>query len=227
MDTQTRIRKHFDEDSARFDAIYKDEKPAHQKFVDTYVRGIVAERLRLARVLAPVPGDWTVLDVGCGSGRFDVALVQEGASRAVGIDFAPKMIEIAERESKAAGVDDRCSFQVAEFMDFQPSEKFDIVLGIGYFDYIKDAEPHLRKMLALSRVRVFASFPKRMEWRVPIRMVRFALTGGFVRFYSRGEIERTMARLGLTPERAALLDLGRDYLLIARSESLTAPAARS
>lgn len=217
MDTQTRIRKHFDEDSARFDAIYTDAKPAHQRFVDTYVRGIVAERLRLVRVLAPLPGAWTVLDVGCGSGRFDIALVQDGAARALGIDFAPKMVEIAEREAKAAGVADRCSFQVLEFMDFQSQEPFDVVLAIGYFDYVKDAEAHLRKMLALSKVRVFASFPKRMEWRVPIRMVRFALSGGFVRFYSRKEIEAILGRLGLTSDRAALVDLGRDYLLIART----------
>jgi cyclopropane fatty-acyl-phospholipid synthase-like methyltransferase len=217
MDPQTRIRKHFDEDSARFDAIYTDDKPAHQRFVDTYVRGIVAQRLRLARVLAPVPGDWTVLDVGCGSGRFDIALVQDGASHALGIDFAPRMIEIAEREAKAAGVADRCTFEVKEFMDFKPADRFDIVLAIGYFDYVRDAEAHLRKMLELTRVRAFASFPKRMEWRVPMRMARFALTGGFVRFYSRKEIEQVMARLGLTPERSALLDLGRDYLLIART----------
>ena len=217
MDEQTRIRRHFDEDSARFDAIYKDEKPAHQKFVDTYVRGIVANRLRIARVLAPLPGPWTLLDVGCGSGRFDIALVQDGATRAVGIDFAPKMIEIAEREAQAAGVADRCSFEVAEFLDYKPTEKFDVVLAIGYFDYVKDAEAHLKKMLEVARVRVFASFPKRMEWRVPMRKARFALTGGFVRFYSKGEIENAMTRLGLTPERAVVIDLGRDYLLIARN----------
>ena len=216
MDTQTRIRKHFDDDSERFDAIYVADKPAHQKFVDTYIRGIVAHRLRLARVLAPLPGPWTLLDVGCGSGRFDVALVQDGASRAVGIDFAPKMIEIAEREAEAAGVADRCRFEVAEFLEYDPKETFDVVLAIGYFDYVKDAEAHLKKMLEHARVRVFASFPKRMEWRVPMRKVRFALTGGFVRFYSKKEIEDAMARLGLTPERAVVIDLGRDYLLVAR-----------
>jgi 2-polyprenyl-3-methyl-5-hydroxy-6-metoxy-1,4-benzoquinol methylase len=217
MDTQTRIRKHFDDDSARFDAIYTDAKPAHQRFVDTWVRGIVAERLRLVRVLAPIPGTWTVLDVGCGSGRFDIALVRDGASRALGIDFAPKMVEIAEREAKAAGIADRCAFQVADFMEFESKDSFDVVLAIGYFDYVKDAEAHLRKLLQLSRGRVFASFPKRLEWRVPMRMARFALSGGFVRFYSRKEIESAIARLGLTPERAAILDLGRDYLLIARA----------
>ncbi|MEP7027620.1 MAG: class I SAM-dependent methyltransferase [Candidatus Eisenbacteria bacterium] len=217
MDTPARVRKHFDEDSARFDAIYSDEKPAHQRFVDRYVRGIVAERLRLARVLAPIPGDWSVLDVGCGSGRFDIALVKDGAARALGIDFAPKMIEIARRGAEAAGIADRCTFEVAEFMDFRPAVPFDIVLAIGYFDYVTDAEAHLRKMLEHSRVRVFASFPKLVEWRVPVRMLRFALSGGFVRFYTRGELEQILARLDLRPERAAILDLGRDYLLIARS----------
>lgn len=38
----------------------------------------------------------------------------------------------------------------------------------------------------------------------------------FVRFDSRKELEGMTARLGLTPERHSILDLGRDYLRIAR-----------
>jgi hypothetical protein len=127
------------------------------------------------------------------------------------------MIALAERAAQAAGVQDRCSFQVAEFLEYAPAEKFDVVMAIGYFDYVRDAEAHLKKMLELARVRVFASFPKRMEWRVPMRKARFALTGGFVRFYSKREVEDATTRLGLTPERAVVIDLGRDYLLIARN----------
>ena len=113
---------------------------------------------------------------------------------------------------------DRCSFEVAEFLEYDArGERFDVVLGMGYFDYVEDAVPHLRKMAELCKGRVFASFPKRWEWRVPVRRLRFALHGGYVRFYSRGQVEALPKACGLAEERAAIIDLGRDYLLVLRT----------
>jgi 2-polyprenyl-3-methyl-5-hydroxy-6-metoxy-1,4-benzoquinol methylase len=217
MNSASRVQRHFDADSVRFDAIYEETKPPLQRFVDRKIRGVVTERLRITRVLAPQPGPWSVLDVGCGSGRFDVALAKDGATRALGIDFAPKMIELARADAERSGVADRCAFEVANFLEFDArDEKFDVVLAMGYFDYVEDARPHLEKMVRLCKGRVFASFPKRWEWRVPIRRVRFALHGGFVRFYSRGEVDALTRATGLAEGRAAVLDLGRDYLLVLR-----------
>ena len=84
MSSPTRVQRHFDDDSARFDAIYQGDKSAFESFIDTRIRGVVVDRLRRTRVLAPLPGSWSVLDVGCGSGRYGLALVADGATRAVG-----------------------------------------------------------------------------------------------------------------------------------------------
>jgi SAM-dependent methyltransferase len=216
MSSPTRVQRHFDEDSSRFDAIYGDRKSAFETFVDTRIRGVVVDRLRLTRVLAPLPGTWSVLDVGCGSGRYGLALVADGASRAVGIDFAPRMIEIARREAARAPDPGRFEFHVAEWMEFPAAERFDVVLAMGYFDYIPEPVPHLRKMVEASKVRLMASFPKRWEWRVPVRKVRFALSRSYVRFFDRAEVERFAAEAGIGPERRFILDFGRDWLLFAR-----------
>ena len=216
MSSPTRVQRHFDEDSARFDAIYGDQKSGFETFIDTRIRGVVVDRLRLTRVLAPLPGPWSVLDVGCGSGRYGLALVEDGATRAVGIDFAPKMIEIAQREAARSAHPERLEFHVADWMSFSTEERFDVVLAMGYFDYVKDPVPHVARMVETGRVRLLASFPKRWEWRVPVRKTRFALLRSYVRFFSRGEVERIASQAGLSPERRFILDFGRDYLLLAR-----------
>jgi SAM-dependent methyltransferase len=216
MSLQARVRKHFDKDAVRFDAIYEPDKPLPQRIVDRMFRAVVLERFRLVCNLAPQPGAWTVLDVGCGSGRYGIALAREGASRAVGIDFSSAMIDLARREAAHTGTADRCTFEVGEFLDFAGRETFDAVLAMGYFDYLSDPLPHLRKMAALCQGRLFASFPKRWEWRVPIRKVRFLLQGGFVRFYSRGEVEALVRAAGLPEERVSILSMDRDWILIAR-----------
>ena len=71
-------------------------------------------------------------------------------------------------------------------------------------------------MAQVTRGHVIASFPKRFEWRVPVRKVRFFLTGGFVRFYSKAEILRLFSQIGVTADRLYLIDLGRDFVAVAR-----------
>jgi SAM-dependent methyltransferase len=215
MNLSKGVQRHFDEDSSRFDAIYGDRKNAFETFIDTKVRGVVLDRLRLTRVLAPQAGPWSVLDVGCGSGRYGMALVEDGATRVVGLDFAPRMIDIARAASAASPHPDRFEWHVADWLAFETKERFDVVLAMGYFDYISDPTEHVRRLVDHGRVRLLASFPKRWEWRVPVRRARFALSGSFVRFYDRAEVLAIAEAAGLAPSRRFVLDFGRDYLLLA------------
>ena len=215
MTIQNLVRDYFNREARRFDAIYVSDKPFSQRLVDS-LRRVVVERFRLICNLAPSPGPWTALDVGCGSGRYTVAFAERRASRVVGVDVAASMTDLAAQEAKRAGVADRCEFVTAPFLEFQSDERFDVIVAMGYFDYLDDPGAHLRKMLKLSRGRVFLSLPKRWEVRVPIRKLRFALEKGFVRFYSRGEVDALMARAGVPDERWSLVDLGRDWIAVVR-----------
>jgi len=216
MSSSERVQKHFDKDAVRFDAIYEEAKPAHQRFVDRYLRGVVVERFRLVCNMAPSRGEWSVLDVGCGSGRYGLALAREGATRALGLDFSGKMIDIARDAATRLGLAERCRFEVAEFLEHPVDGAFDMVLAMGYFDYLRDPLPHLKKMVGLSRGMLVASFPKRWEWRSPTRKLRFMMGNAFVRFYSRGEVERLVSGAGLPAERASIVSYDRDWILVAR-----------
>jgi len=210
------VRDYFNREARRFDAIYEQNKPWHQRFVDRACRGVVLERFRLICNLAPMRGEWTVLDVGCGSGRYSNALAEAGAARVVGIDVAASMIELARSEAERLGFGNRCEFRTSAFLDFETDERFDVIVATGYYDYLENPLPHLQKMLRLSRGRVFATLPKRWEYRVPIRKARFLVERGYVRFYSRGEILELAAAAGLPLNRLSLIDLGRDYVAVMR-----------
>ena len=213
---QDTVRGYFEREAERFDAIYHPDKSLAQRLVDRWFRGVVIERFHLICNLAPSPGPWTVLDVGCGSGRYSVALARAGAAQVVGVDGAAPMIAIAERAAREAGVAERCRFVVTGFLDLPAGDRFDVVVATGYFDYLDDPAPHLKKMVAMSRHRVFLSFPKRWEWRVLVRKVRFWIERGFVRFYSKAEVEALMRDAGVPPERCSLIDLGRDWIAVIR-----------
>src|SRR5207247_32720 len=88
------------------------------------------------------------------------------------------------------------------------------VIAMGYFDYVEEPLTHLRKMIGSApRGRVFASFPKRFEVRAPLRALRFRISKGFVRFYSRSEVLSLFAEAGALAY-LAIVDLGRDYVAI-------------
>jgi 2-polyprenyl-3-methyl-5-hydroxy-6-metoxy-1,4-benzoquinol methylase len=213
MNSLRLVRDYFDRAARRFDRIYEADKPLSQKVVDRLFRRVVLERFDLICALAPLRGEFTVLDVGCGPGRYAVALAKAGG-RVVGIDVSAPMIELARTDAARSGVSERCSFEVASFLDYRGTERADVVVATGYFDYLEEPLAHLRKMADLCRGRIFATFPKRWEVRAPIRKLRFSLAGGFVRFYGKGEVRALFAEAKL--DSVALVDLGRDYVAIAR-----------
>ena len=57
------------------------------------------------------------------------------------------------------------------------------------------------------------SFPKAVEWRVPIRRVRFWLKGTPLFLYREAQVRDIMARSGVTNYEIIFLD--RDYLVVA------------
>jgi SAM-dependent methyltransferase len=210
------VREYFNREARRFDAIYEGQKPWHQRLVDRAFRQVVIERFKLICNIAPSAGPWTVLDVGCGSGRYSTALAQAGASHVVGVDVAASMIELARAEANRLSIADRCEFHTVAFLDFETPDRYDVVVATGYFDYLEDPLPHLQKMLRASRGKVLITIPKRWEARVLVRKVRFLLERGFVRFYSRREVLDLVRACGVPDHRVSLIDLGRDWVAVVR-----------
>ena len=215
MSTEDRVRSHFDADAKRFDAIYERRKGPIRRFVDDVWRGVVQKRFALAlELLAPLEGK-RVLDVGCGSGRYCIAFAQQGAAHVVGIDYAPAMLELARRHAAAAQVSEVCEFRQAEFpRGLSHGERFDCATAMGYFDYVSDAAAHLGRMKELTTGAIVASFPKRRDFRAPLRQLRFRLNSCPLFLYSAAEVERALVQAGIPS--FELVDLGRDYLVVAR-----------
>src|SRR5437764_5364966 len=116
MSVEERVAHHFENDAKRFDAIYRESgKNWFSRFVDNRWRGVVQRRLELAVTeLAPLDGK-AILDVGCGSGRYCHAFAAGGASRVLGIDFAPAMTDLANPLAAEPDLAHRRQFRVGTF----------------------------------------------------------------------------------------------------------------
>ncbi len=193
-----RQARYWDQESQAFDAIYSHRKTFLANLLDRVFRRDMYDRFRFAMDHAhPIP-DRTLLDLGCGSGRYAFAFAKAGARRVLGIDIAPRMLELARALAAEQGVADRCEFLNTDVLGLDVDEIFDVVLAIGLFDYVRDPAPVLRKIRKLTAGRAIMTFPRLLSWRALPRKVRLAFRGCEVYFYSRTAITRHMTQAGFS-----------------------------
>lgn len=105
------------------------------------------QRLALERALGNLDGQ-VVLDFGCGAGRLSLWALERGATRVVGVDAEPAMVEAAAARVPAASflsIDGRS-------LPFDDGA-FDVVLCVGVLLYFAREPGGLRDILAeLTRV---------------------------------------------------------------------------
>ena len=211
MSVEQKVRSHFHADARRFDAIYEDDKSAFTRWVDTVWRGVVRKRFDLTlELLEPLTGK-TILDVGCGSGRYCIAYAQRGAARVVGVDFAAAMVELANEHARRVGVSDVCEFRAGKFPDAVPEGNFDASSAMGFFDYVSDPVPIIARMRELTKSTMIMSFPKSREWRVPVRRLRFLISGCPLFLYSESQVRKILSEAGV--RNYDWMELDRDYVV--------------
>ncbi len=152
-------KQYFDRVPKQWDAFYSHENRL-MYLVNKLLRKGLYQRYQLT---FQHTGDLTgaiVLDIGCGTGRYSIECAKRGAKRVVGIDFALHMIEFSKNIAAQMGVSDTCEFIYGDFLTHPFNESFDVVLALGFFDYIKEAELVLKKIAQLNPRKFAASFPK-------------------------------------------------------------------
>jgi 2-polyprenyl-3-methyl-5-hydroxy-6-metoxy-1,4-benzoquinol methylase len=152
-------KQYFDRIPKQWDAFY-----SHESWLTYLVNKLLRKGLyRRYQLAFQHIGDLTgatVLDIGCGTGRYSIECAKRGAKRVVGIDFALHMIEFSNNIAAQMGVSDTCEFICGDFLTHTFNESFDVVLALGFFDYIKAAGPVLKKIAHLTPCKFAASFPK-------------------------------------------------------------------
>jgi ubiquinone/menaquinone biosynthesis C-methylase UbiE len=206
-------RAFFEGYAADFDHIYDESgKGPVARFVDTHLRREMRIRFENTfEALEPLAGR-SLLDAGCGGGRYAIPAAKAGAAHVLGIDFSEPMLELARQKAVAEGVAQVCHFANGDILSYPLEAKsFDYAIAIGFFDYQADPAAALGMLARVARRRVFVSLPKRWHVLTPQRKVRYTLFRCFVRFYSRPEVERLAATV--RPRRTTILDIGREYNL--------------
>jgi SAM-dependent methyltransferase len=163
-----RVRDHFRRKAWSFDHLYDEEH-----VVQRALRPGLFRRREFALDVVRSYDAPRVLDVGCGSGRIGELALEAGAADYVGVDFAETMLDLARERLARFG--DKVTLVQGDFRNVELEGRFDVVLALGLFDYIADADSFAHRMRELTAPggSVVGSFPRWHWLKGPVRKVRY------------------------------------------------------
>jgi SAM-dependent methyltransferase len=214
-----RVRSRFRDKAQAFDDLYEDERPLVK-----LLRPGLLRRRQLAVDTVRSYSAPRVLDVGCGSGRIGEFVLDAGAGRYVGIDFSEPMLALARARLERFA--ERSQLIEGDFHDTALEGRFDVVLGLGLFDYLSEPERTIARMSELCAEDgcVVASFPAWSWIKGPVRKIRYEWIGDCPIFdYTVDGVEAMFRSSGL--QRVEILGCGRSGFLARAARHPRAEAA--
>jgi SAM-dependent methyltransferase len=214
MSDRANVREYFTRAAVSFDSLYAEKANFLARFINRRFRRDIYERFLLSVNHVRQFNLNSVLDVGCGSGRYAVALAQLGVKRIVGLDISEGMIALAKSLAAGDHSSSTLEFVCSDFMEFKSIRSFQLVLAMGLFDYVRDPLPVLARMGSLADHSVIASFPSVSWYRTPIRKMRYFFKRCPVYFYQRSQIEAFGEMLGFAQTVVHKIEgAGQDYFV--------------
>jgi 2-polyprenyl-3-methyl-5-hydroxy-6-metoxy-1,4-benzoquinol methylase len=196
-----------------FDAIYSHNKGMFGNLMDRLVRWDMYKRFEFTMRHSEPIKDCTFLDVGCGTGRYSLEYARQEAQFVVGLDISENMVDTCKKRAKEMGLSDHTNFIVTDLMDYKPDREFDVCIGIGLFDYIREPAPVIQKMGKCVRDKIIVSFPTVWTWKAPVRKVKLGIGKCDVFFYTRNDVRSIMEHAGF--KNFLIEKIGQLYCVVA------------
>jgi 2-polyprenyl-3-methyl-5-hydroxy-6-metoxy-1,4-benzoquinol methylase len=153
-----------------------------------------------------VPEGGTVLDAGCGVGRWSRLMARRGALVS-GVDLSPAMIGEAVRRARDERVADRCRFMVGDLATLRLDRTFDRILVVTVLQHILDesaAGEAVRRLAAhlapAGRLVVLEAAPTREVRAYDHAAFRARTADEYMSLFSRAGL-RCLRMTGVDPAR--------------------------
>lgn len=111
----------------------------------------------------------SILEIGCGVGYFHNQLIQDGCSRAIGVDISKGMVRMAKMYSKKLGNADNTRYLMGDYMQHhQEIEQQDITILDKVFCCYENCDDLLAESSAKTKKLYAFTLPRDDWWFSPV-----------------------------------------------------------
>jgi cyclopropane fatty-acyl-phospholipid synthase-like methyltransferase len=208
-----RQKNYWDRSVNNFDAIYSHNKSQLGNLIDKLLRWDMYKRFDYTiENSQPITGR-TFLDVGCGTGKYSFEFALHNANFVVGLDISENMIRTCTERAHKLRISEHIKFICSDLLEYTPDMLFDVCIGIGLFDYIREPLPVLRKMRECARDKVIISFPSIWTWKAPVRKIKLSFGKCDVFFYTKNRVKQLIDLAGFREQ--SIHTIGQLYCVTA------------
>ncbi|MBM3417238.1 MAG: methyltransferase domain-containing protein [Bacteroidetes bacterium] len=214
MSSKTKqVEKFFHSYAGGFDSIYghTTRRSKFDKWVDKTFRKTMFLRFEETLKNTANPEIHSVLDIGCGSGRYIIEFLLQGKD-VTGIDLAQGMIDIAKSQTEKIDHKGRKQFIIADYMQYDFDRQFDAACLMGVFDYIEKPVEMLKKLKRDISKEIYASFPHDSGLLAFQRKIRYKIRECPLYYYSYNDVVNLLKEAGLD-KNFEIVDFKRDYFV--------------
>jgi len=208
---QERVQSNFESYAHSFDEIYgsAEKKSILTHSLDKWLRKSMFLRFRETLKNINHPDIHSILDVGCGSGRYCAEFLKMGKT-VTGVDIASEMLSLAKALCKEEIPEGSIKFINGNYTNVELGEKHDAAVLMGLFDYIENPQSLLKKLKKDINNTILASFPKDHNLLNSIRKIRYHFFKNCpLYFYSKNGLEELFESCGF--DQFTISDSDREY----------------
>ena len=210
----SKVETFFNSYAIDFDSIYGDgqKRSGLTKIADKLFRQSMFNRYKLTiEFILSKTEITTCIDVGTGPGRYCIDISNKNIET-LGVDVSSEMIKLANSKIPDK-IKHLVKFECADYMDFIPSKKYDVSILMGFFDYIKQPEIVINKLMKDTDKFILASFPKIYEPLSIQRYIRYTLNKCPLYLYSKNDLVKILKKCGINKYK--IINNHREFFLIA------------
>ena len=209
----TEVKDFFHSYAGGFDSIYGHEETRGKfgKWVDDTFRKTMFLRFEETLKNSAKPEIKSILDVGCGPGRYIIEFLLQG-KEVVGLDLASGMIDLAKKAVAEVEHNGQVSFITSGYLEHTFDRQFDAAVLNGFFDYIEEPEAIFNKLQKDVTKEIYASFPHDTGLMAMQRKVRYKMRNCPLYYYSLDDVKRILKNTGLEGK-YEIIDFKRDYFV--------------
>jgi SAM-dependent methyltransferase len=181
----------WEKEAVTFDQIYAGGGLAGRiPILGPFIQKGIIDRHNRALAFLRATKAQTILDLGCGVGRFAVAAAQQGVT-VHAYDISQPAINLAQEAANRAGVSERCHFYAADLLavDFPAADAW---FDLGCLHYLPGPALVLQKLTQVPHL--FSCLPQKGHWLAPVHYVYRSLLRGQRYFsFTEAEIRKLLA----------------------------------